>query len=74
MLSVIVRSVIMQCVIIPSVIMQCVIMRSVFILSVIMLSDIILTIRKELLSRINQIYYWRLFCTKYERYNYFQLI
>jgi len=31
-------------------------------------------IRKEFLSRINQIYYWRLFCTTQEHYNYLQLI
>jgi hypothetical protein len=31
-------------------------------------------IRKEFLSRINQIYYWGLFCTTHEHYNYLQLI
>ncbi len=31
-------------------------------------------IRKEFMSRINQIYYWRLFCTTHEHYNHLQLI
>jgi hypothetical protein len=30
--------------------------------------------RKELLSRINQIYYWRLLCETHEPYKYLQLI
>jgi hypothetical protein len=32
------------------------------------------TIRREFLSRINWIYYWRLICTTHEHYNYLQLI
>ena len=31
------------------------------------------SIRIEFLSRINQIYYWELFCTTHEHYNYIQL-
>ncbi len=30
-------------------------------------------IRKGFLSRINQIYYWKLFCTTHEHYNYLKL-
>ncbi len=30
-------------------------------------------IRKDFLYRINRIYYWRLFCTMHEHYNYLQL-
>jgi hypothetical protein len=31
-------------------------------------------IRKEFLSKIHWIYYWRLFCSKHKHYNYFKLI
>jgi len=34
----------------------------------------IILVGKEFLSRINQIYYWRLFCKTHEHYNYLQLI
>jgi hypothetical protein len=38
-----------------------------------MLSNSITYIRKELLSRINRIYYWRSFCTTHEHYHSVQL-
>jgi hypothetical protein len=36
--------------------------------------NVISTIRKEFLSRINEVYYWRYFCTTHEHYNYLQLM
>ncbi len=48
-------------------------MRRSTVLSLSLLLVFSVITRKDLLSQINQIYYWRLFCTTHEHYNCIQL-